>query len=377
MGVGWRLFYRRGLYDLSGTQALFFQAMTENVRHHMACCPDYAAILRHCGFSPDDLHTPDDLYKIPPLPTLLLKRRALYSAPPERLLFRSTTSGTSGAVSEMGLDLPSAARGFGMVLTTLLTHRILSPRPADFVVLGYQPTRRNRIGAVKTAYAMTFTAPSLHRVYALRDTGDTYALNFDEIRAALLRCERRRRPVRFIGFPAYFFFFLQTLAREGVQLRLHPKSRVFLAGGWKQFFAEQVDRPALCALSARVLGLGDAYIREFFGAVEHPIAYFDCPNHHFHVPIYTRVLIRDVSTLAPVGYGTPGLLNLLTPMITSMPFASILTDDLAVLRAGSSCGCGISSPYFDVLGRVGLSDIKTCAASAAELLADLGKGGHL
>ncbi|MDR2670556.1 MAG: hypothetical protein LBC26_02390 [Oscillospiraceae bacterium] len=55
MGVGWRLFYRRGLYDLAGTQALFFRAMTANVRHHMARCPDYAAILRHCGFSPDDM----------------------------------------------------------------------------------------------------------------------------------------------------------------------------------------------------------------------------------------------------------------------------------------------------------------------------------
>jgi hypothetical protein len=55
-------------------------------------------------------------------------------------------------------------------------------------------------------------------------------------------------------------------------------------------------------------------------------------------------------------------------MLTSMPFCSVMTDDLAVLHPGGSCGCGNPAPWFDVLGRVGLSDIKTCAAGAAELL---------
>ncbi len=380
MSVANRLFFHRRLYDLKGTDALFVRAEVDNVRHHIAHCPEYAELLARQGFTIDSVKTIDDLWRIPPIPTAFLKRHTLYSASPKHLMFQSTTSGTSGRTSRMGLDWTSAWRGLGMVLGTFLTHRLVSLRPTNHVVLGYEPAKRNKIGAVKTAYAMTYAALPVHRVYALKDNGTDYVLNLDGIRAALLRYEKQGLPVRFMGFPAYFMFLLRELQEAGVRLKLHPKSKVFLAGGWKQFLSERVDKPTLYGLSEQVLGIGGDRIKEFFGAVEHPIAYFDCPNHHFHVPVYARVLIRDAA-LRPVGFGTPGLLNLLTPMMTSMPFSSVMTDDLAVLHPGTECGCGNPSPYFDVLGRVGLADIKTCAAGAAELLnvkpaAEAKEAGH-
>ena len=51
------------------------------------------------------------------------------------------------------------------------------------------------------------------------------------------------------------------------------------------------------------------------GAVEHPIFYNTCPRHHFHVPIYSRVLIRDPATLEPLPMGQVGLVNLISPLI--------------------------------------------------------------
>ena len=74
---------------------------------------------------------------------------------------------------------------------------------------------------------------------------------------------------------------------------------------------------------------------------------------------------------SPVPMGTPGLVNLMTPMVGSMPLLSVITDDLGVLHPGGDCPCGISSPYLEILGRVGVRDIITCAAGAAEFL----KGG--
>ena len=105
--------------------------------------------------------------------------------------------------------------------------------------------------------------------------------------------------------------------------------------------------------------------------MEHPILYCDCKRHHFHVPAYSRVVIRDVHTLEPVPNGIPGLVNLITPMVRGTPILSVMTDDLGILHDGESCGCGISSPYLEILGRVGLKDIKTCAAGAAELLTEV------
>jgi len=375
MSYAGRLFYHKSIYDLEGTNDLFLNAVIKNVRHHMKKCPDYAKILSLRDFSPDEIKTIEDIYKIPPIPTAFLKNHTLYSAQQKRLMLRSTTSGTSGRVSEMALDLPSAMNGLGMILGTFLTNRLVSPRPTNHIVLGYQPAKRNKMGAVRTAYATTFAAPPVHREYALKDTGTEYVLNIEGIKKALIRYEKSGLPVRFMGFPAYFMFLLKELLESGIKLKLHPKSLIILAGGWKQFFTEQVDKTTLYEMSAEVLGLGGDRIREFFGAVEHPIAYFDCPNHNFHVPVYSRVIIRDLS-LRPVGYGVPGLLNLITPMISSMPFTSVMTDDLAVLHRGEECPCGIRSPYFEILGRAGLADIKTCAANASELL-DIKKGGTI
>lgn len=373
MNYGHRLFFHKDIYNLKDTNTLFLNAILENIKHHTDNCPDYAKILSHQGFSIKEVESIEDIYKIPPIPTLFLKNHTLYSAPQNKLMLKSTTSGTSGKVSEMALDRQSAWRGAGMVLGTFLTNKLASFYPTNYIVLGYEPSKRNKIGAVKTAYATTYAAPAVHREYALKDTGTDYVLNMDGIKNALIHYEKMGLPVRFMGFPAYFLFLLKELIDSGIKLKLHPRSLVILAGGWKNFFTEQVDKPSLYEMSRKVLGLGGDRIKEFFGAVEHPIAYFNCSNHHFHVPIYSRVIIRDLN-MQPVGYGVPGILNLITPMMTSMPFVSVMTDDLAIMYPGEECGCGISSPYFEILGRVGLADIKTCAANAFELL-DIKKGG--
>jgi hypothetical protein len=283
------------------------------------------------------------------------------------MLFRSTTSGTGGRVSRIGLDFRTVFRGLGMSLGSFLTHRLFSPRPVVYIMLGYQPARHNKTGIVKTAHASTFFAPALRRVYALVDNGVSYDLNMEGLKIALLSCAKNGTPVRLVGFPAYFLFLLNELKQAGVRPRLHPKSMVMLGGGWKQFFSERVEKSELYALSKEVLGVGESRIREFFGVVEHPVVYVDCPKHRFHVPVYSRVLIRDPD-LRHAGFHTPGILNLVTPILTSMPHTSLLTDDLAVLYPGEECGCGIRSPYFEILGRVGAAGIKTCSAGAAELL---------
>lgn len=65
--------------------------------------------------------------------------------------------------------------------------------------------------------------------------------------------------------------------------------------------------------------------------------------------------------------GTPGLVNLITPLIQSAPLLSVMTDDLGILHDAQKCGCGINTPYLEVLGRVGMADITTCAAGAEQL----------
>ncbi len=182
-----------------------------------------------------------------------------------------------------------------------------------------------------------------------------------------IRYTHGHQQVRSLGFPAYTYFLLQQMKEHGVHIQLPKGSKMTLGGGWKQFYAEACSKQDFYDLAHEVLGLKEQDIVEFFGAVEHPILWTSCAQHHFHVPVYARVIIRDPDTFAELPPGQMGLINLLTPVSHSSPLTSIVTDDLGILHE-ESCGCGITSPYLEIVGRVGLEDIKTCAAGAEDLL---------
>lgn len=366
-----KLFMTRDPFDLSGTDELFVRSMRENAAYHIKHCPEYRKIAEAQRFSPEQLRSITDLEKLPVLPTVLFKHHRLYSMPEWRMAVRATSHGTKGVFSRIGLDWGSISAGFWMVMRMARTRQLLSLRPVNYIILGYKPHRGNEMAVMKTAYGSTFLAPALHRTFALRFRDGAYAPDLEGVIDALLRYDRQKHPVRFMGFPSYTYFMLQMLEQRDIRLTLPKGSVVMLGGGWKQFYRERVEKETLYQLIRERLGIEESQIVEFFGAVEHPILYTDCPAHHFHVPVYSRVIIRDVRTLKPLPHGEMGLVNLLTPMIRAVPVTSIMTDDLGILHDGSECPCGCSAPYLEIIGRVGLHDIKTCAAGAADYL----KGG--
>jgi len=290
------------------------------------------------------------------------------SIPAKKLHFKSTTSGTSGKPVEIGFNIGALFLGYKMLKKMVITNKIYSLRPTNYLILGYQPSKYNKMGAVRTAYGATFLAPALHKEYALVYKDRSYVLNTEGILQALLRYSHAKSPVRILGFPAYFYFLLKKLEQENITLHLPEHSMVILGGGWKQFASQKVQKDELYRLAKERLGIKEEQFKEFFGVVEHNIPYFDCINHHFHVPVYSRVIIRDFKTMLPVEHGTPGLLNLITPMLDSMPLVSIMTDDIAILHEGKHCGCGNDAPFFEILGRAGLEGITTCAAGAGSIL---------
>lgn len=364
-----RLFRWKNPYDTKGTERLFLAAVKENCRFQYAHCGSYREILDHFRFSPDDLKESKDIEKLPFLPTWVFKNYALFSMPKKRMLIQATSSGTKGKFSRVGFELSGLWNGLWMVLKVGSCRKLFSLRPTHYIVLGYKPHKGNETAVTKTAYGATLFTPALSRTFALKMKEGKYEPDLDGVIAAVIKHSRGHFPVRFMGFPSYLYFMLQKMEERKVSVKLPRGSKILLGGGWKQFYTEQVDKQTLYRLAEKVLGVGEEDIIEFFGAVEHPILYCDCPKHHFHVPVYSRVVIRDVDTLEPVGMGQAGLVNLITPMTLATPILSVMTDDLGVLHEGESCGCGISSPYLEIIGRIGFQDIRTCAAGAADHLA--------
>lgn len=366
-----QLFRTKDPFDTQTTDELFLEAVRENCAYQFANCSAYRTILEKIQFSPDMLTKYSDLKNLPFLPTVLFKKHRMYSCPEHLMPIKATSSGTKGQYSRIGLDFGSLFCGLQMVIRIAKWRGLLSLRPANYIILGYQPHKGNDMAVMKTAFGSTFFAPALHRTYALKYENGKYRADLEGVIEAVQQYCEAGFPIRFMGFPSYTYFLLRMMDERGIQLTLPEHSKIMLGGGWKQFYAERTDKQTLYALIKKVLGVEEENIIEFFGAAEHPILYCDCPNHHFHVPAYSRVIIRSVHTLEPVPNGTTGLVNLITPMVTATPILSVMTDDLGILHDGEKCGCGLRSPYLEIVGRVGLRDIKTCAAGAAELLSDM------
>lgn len=363
-----RLFRVKDPFDTQTTDGLFMDAMRENCRFQYHHCGEYRSILKDRQFDPESLVETGDLASLPFLPTLLFKNHWLYSIPEHRMLIKATSSGTGGRFSRIGFECGGLYCGLKMVLRIGRWRGLFSPRPAHYILMGYQPHRGNQTAVTKTAFGATLFTPALSRSYVLRYGNGGYAVDMDGVIGAIRRHSGSRFPMRLMGFPSYTYFLLREMETRGIQVKLKKGSKILLGGGWKQFITERVDKSVLYELAHRVLGIEETDIVEFFGAVEHPILYCDCERHHFHIPAYSRVIIRDVHTLEPVGNGQIGLVNLLTPMVAAAPLLSVMTDDLGILHDGGDCGCGIASPYLEIVGRIGLKEIKTCAAGAAELL---------
>lgn len=362
-----KLFKLKNPYDLDSSNELFLKAMQENCAFQYEKCTDYKRILDEKGFHPRELKEYTDIEKLPFIPTLYFKQHALFSMSKRRMLIKATSSGTSGKKSQMGFNFRSLYRGLRMVLTVGKYHGLWSLKPTHFLIFGYEPHRKNKIVFSKTAYGFTYFAPALSRTYALKYSKEGYRLDLESLKQKFLKYSKSKFPVRTIGFPAYTYFLLKQMKEEGICVKLPKGSVLTLGGGWKEFYAQRVSKEEFYALVEEVLGVDEQHIIEFFGAVEHPILYTDCRCHHFHVPVYSRVIIRDVDNLEPVENGQVGLVNLITPMVDSVPILSVMTDDLGILHA-EGCPCGEKSPWLEILGRVGIKDIVTCAAGAGELL---------
>ncbi len=368
-----KLFSSKLPYD-DNADELFLDAVRENAFYHYRHCPEYRKILDGLGFGEKEMFSEkplaEYLAKLPFIPTLLFKRRRLFSMPNRRIVIKATSSGTSGRFSEIGFDAGGLLCGLKMVLKIGSHRGLFSAIPCRYIVMGYQPRRGNRTAVTKTAFGITLFTPCISRKYILKFKDGKYSPDFEGIIGAVRKYAKKRSPVRFVGFPAYTFFMLREMERRGIFVKLPKHSKILLGGGWKQFYAEQADKETFYRLAEKILGIPDKDIVEFFGAVEHPIMYTDCAEHHFHIPVYSRVIIRDCDDFTPLKKGEVGLVNLITPMVGAAPILSVMTDDLGILHDGSECGCGIRSPYLEIIGRVAPDSIKTCAAGASEILSE-------
>ncbi|MBQ2765122.1 MAG: acyl-protein synthase [Firmicutes bacterium] len=358
------------VYDHKGSSSIFMDAMRECVKHHMEHNEFFQKLMTDANLSYQDLKNEADLEKIPFIHANFFKKYEVLSVPMEDIVMHATSSGTSGQKSQMFFDQDTFEFGNTMIRNEFRYFGFLSEEPTNYLLYTYEPSQKSKdLGTAKTDLGLLSYAPVNETFFALRYNGVDHDFDPYGTIAALEKYEEQGLPVRIFGFPSFLYFTVRQMKETGHRpLHLNKKSMTMLGGGWKGYANKQISKSELYGLVEEMLGIPEANCRDGYGSTEHSVPYFECPHHHFHIPVYSRMIIRDVETLEPLPYGEPGFANFITPHLMSVPGVSVLMGDMAVLHAPEECGCGIETPFMEILGRAGTSKAKSCAITASELL---------
>jgi len=357
--------------NLAEEDEKFIQAMKEVTSWHMEKCDYYKKLAASQNFKEESLKTLNDLLKIPHLWAHFFKAHEVLSVPEKDIFLHLTSSGTTGQKSQIFFDEWTIRSAQRMVDLIFEKYGWVTPdQKCNYVLFSYETESSSKLGTAYTDNFLCKYAPVNQVFTALKLTGSgTHEFDCFGTIDAFIDFARQGLPVRLFGFPAFFYFALERMKKLGIPpVKMHPDSLVFLGGGWKGHADKAIDKNDFYALVEEMLGIPNERLRDGFGSVEHCVPYVECKNHEFHVPVWSRVFIRDVETLKPLGYDQKGFLHFISPYITSMPGHSVIMGDMASLHTPESCGCGLPTPYFRIHGRAGVSKNKSCALAASELL---------
>jgi phenylacetate-coenzyme A ligase PaaK-like adenylate-forming protein len=363
--------FETGAFDYSPrTSKAFLAAMRAALDFQGKRAPVLKALYKAEGFSPASLKTEKDVARIPFLFVSALKERDLTTLPYSRIALELKSSGTSGQRSRMQLDRGSLMRVRRMAWKVFEGLGLTDLDQAhDYICFTYDPDVAKDLGTAWTDKLLTSFTRKGEIFYTFRwsKAKNDFYFDIDGAVAAMKKCEDAQSLVRLVGFPAFALKLTEEFKkRYGRYPRLNPESSVVTGGGWKTLADEALDKKVYRRILADNLGVPVANVRDLFGMVEHGVPYVDCRLGNFHVPNYGRIIARHPGTLEPLGYGKPGLLQFITPYLTSYPSLSVLSSDFGLVR--ERCSCGLKGPVLEIHGRAGVKKLKGCAISAATML---------
>lgn len=350
------------------TSNLMVKACREMALFHQQNCPDIAKLYQRHSFDPATIEREIDLERIPPVGVQAMKYYLLTSLPQEQAVLKLTSSGTRGQKTQIWFDQPSLDRVMAMLASLWQQQGLISTTPTNYLMMIYDPKDAKDLGIAFSLRNQQRFAPPLHTEFAIRkDTNDEWSMDISAVMDCLQRYVSEGHPVRIHGIPAFIFDLVEHIEKIGQCFSLPINSRIITGGGWKIAEGRQVTKEDFRRRISSALGVNEDFILDGFGMAEHSAPYNECTAHHFHVPAYCRIFIRNPETLAIEKPNQVGLMEFLTPYNAMMPNLAILSTDLGYLDA-EPCSCGLNSPTFTLVGRGGLSKHKGCAISANELV---------
>jgi hypothetical protein len=356
-------------YDLNSEhkRSLFLDAVGEVCIHHYENCEPYKTLCDKRSFDPNRLSSIEEL---PLLPTSIFKSALLLSIPPEDV-FREINSSatTSGQPSRVGLDRQTSMRQSKLFNKVVLER--LGNKRRNFLVLDVpESIKRTDVVTARssTIRSLLFSARDVDT--CIQEENDSLSLDEQKLHEVLNWAQEQGDDIVLFGFTYILYIYVvRTLLEKGIRYQL-PGAKIIHIGGWKKLESEKIAPEKLLDDCSFVFGVEKKDIVDFYGFTEQSgMIYPTCEEGARHMQTWGELLVRDPISLKVLPIGREGLLQFITPIQTSYPGHSILTEDVGVLLGIDDCPCGRKGSYFKVVGRAKQAETRGCGDIMAEKFA--------
>ena len=297
-----------------------------------------------------------EIEDVPFIPVRLFKSFDLKSVAQQDVVRVLTSSGTTGqAVSRIALD--SETSKLQSKALVRIVNDFLGKTRRPMVIVDYRGILQGggSFGA-RVAAILGFSNFGRDHFWLLNED---FSADWNGLKAFLDR--HRGTGVLVFGFTFMVWQHLLQAARaEKVELDFGDQSYLVHGGGWKKLLDLRVDDATFRSSLKSELGLGK--VSDYYGMVEQTGSIFmQCEEGYLHTPSFADVVTRDMHSLAPLPFGQPGIIQVLSSLPRSYPGHSLLTEDVGVIHGEDDCKCGRKGRYLTIAGRLPKSEARGCS----------------
>lgn len=341
---------KQPLYGEASTErrAHLLSEMRDVTRHHIEHCQPYARFCASRGVDPEAIASLED---VPYLPTALFKDALLLSVPEDEVFREVRSSATSsGRPSRVGLDKANNRR-WTLSMQRMLLERIGDRRLRTMVLDEPSVLGRGEVLSARASMTRSLLFSSSETGTCMRADDGQLSLDMDTLEGFLRSADDGTDTMLF-GFTFILYVHVvKPLLDAGKTFDL-PHLKVVHAGGWKKLEGLRVSRDKLVEDCAACFGVPAGNVVDIYGFSEQGgLLYPTCEEGVRHTPRWSEVICRDPLSLEPQLEGRSGLMQFLTPIQTSYPGHSIITEDVGTILGRDDCACGRKGTTFVVSGR--------------------------
>lgn len=347
------------LLSNSAKLELFVPIIQDITRLHYKSSGEFRNICDTYNFDVFSNFTISDL---PFLPVSLFKKFELVSVPKNQIVKILYSSSTSGHPSKIFLDKITIKFQI-KALSKILTNFFGKER-RHFVIFDNQDELKSSDGTLSSRNT------AIRGILGLAKKIDfvldkNMVLDIRKLEKITKSFEADEK-ICFFGFT----WLVYSVCQNSQNIRIAEKlfhsikspNKFFLhIGGWKKLQDLNISKKNFIQIVKNFTAVTSENIVDFYGMTEQlGTVYPDCSEGFKHVPVYSDIIIRDITTTESLARGRSGLIQFVSPIAHSYPGISILSDDIGRIIGVDDCRCGRKGKYFIFEKRADFTELRGC-----------------